>query len=258
MNHEERTKILQQAFYRLGYNDDSAWTPDRGSARHPDSCNTSFLFFKGHMAYTNNFQMFRGYVHDTEDIVYLRINVPGIEYGLGKNPLQLDPADPEFKQKVEDFCKLLEVSKRAVKEMHTLQSQVSSMSRTREKIVCQTCNGTKEMPPRPDGSQYPSYMRECKVCRGKGCRIKISYVGYEEYKEGENDKHLIAGLTDSAAMDQIAELKETPGVYATVMGIVRKTFRNLSEKEWLSIKAQRVLDREAQEAAKKKEEEENK
>lgn len=175
MNHTERTHKLVSAFQALGY---IGHHSRRGKSSQPSNCDTSYIFSPPRQNRGHQFQSYRGYVHDTEDIIYLRINVPGITYGLGKNPLQLDPNHSDFAERVADFARCVQVSATAAREMHRLQCKISSMCKSTEKIICTMCVG--------DGTyQISSRTIECKLCGGKGALLQTTYRGTERLPDEE-------------------------------------------------------------------------
>ena len=182
MNQKERTEKLVAIFESMGYTHDYPQGAGRWKgASNPSNCSTGILFRpadvpKGKPGY--RFQMFRGYVHDDEDIIYLRVNVPGVVHGLGQKCYPLDPNDDDFAEQVATFCELTTAHKETTIEMETLQCRISSMTKRREIVECSACDGTKIMTSfdRP----YP-----CKVCNEKGKRVKITYTGYEWLEDEE-------------------------------------------------------------------------
>jgi len=177
MNHKQRCNLLVETMLALGYTGYLPKDYSRGNANQPSNCDAGYLFYPNPKMRGNNFEMYRGYVHDTEDVVYLRINIPGIKYGLGQESFKLDTTHQDFAKHVAEFCQPVTLSKQAVKQLiHEFEMRQGS-TKVREKVICNLCDGTKIDLHRqklfPDMPETP-----CKACRGKMDRIKVTETYY--------------------------------------------------------------------------------
>jgi len=148
-------------------------TASRRDASQPSNCDIGHIFYLGNkMSENSNFQMFRGYIHDTEDIVYLRVNVPAIKYGLGQEPYKLNSGDPEFTSKVIEFCKMISVPYLTVHAMNDEMWGMRYRKTTPKDIACVTCKGKGKVE------------KTCHICDGTG---KMLFEKFEQIKKEKFD-----------------------------------------------------------------------
>jgi len=178
MSSHSNCQALVNAFHILGYTEYLG--PLRRGAKSGDAagCSRGYIFYpKGSMTESHNYQMFRGYVHDTEDVVYLRINIPGIKHGLGREPAKFDPTHRYFVAQIAEFCETVSVSKFAFEELRKEQEKRRGSTIKKEKIICSLCKGTKTDLHRQ--KLYPDLEPlECKLCKGTGDRFLITETYY--------------------------------------------------------------------------------
>lgn len=150
MNHADRCRLLVQTFQELGYgyieNDKRGFFS--GKSRDPDDCDQGYIFYPDGLGINkaHNYQMFRGYVHDNEDIYYLRVNIPGFLHGLGKPPLVINlrelTCNDDLSRKIADFCATIPVSAAVVATLMTEHCQRTRGTKKQKVIPCKTCDGT--------------------------------------------------------------------------------------------------------------------
>jgi hypothetical protein len=133
--------------------------------------------------------MFRGYVHDTQDIVYLRVNIPGLPHGLGQMPLainltELDGSDL-FTKKINDFCHKILISTVVAEKLISEHCIRNRGTKKVETIACSNCEGSGKYTFNV-GTDY-SYQDDCKVCRGKGSRRQVTERYY--LPDGSEEVH---------------------------------------------------------------------
>ena len=197
VNHADRCRLLVQTFQELGYgyieNDKRGFFS--GKSRDPDDCGQGYIFYPDKLGvnkahnYQNNYQMFRGYVHDNDDIYYLRVNIPGFLHGLGKTPLVIDlrevTCNDDLSQKITAFCATIPVSAAVIATLMTDHCQRTRGTKKQEIISCEHCDGSG-IKQRPPALPVPPLLHinipkiDCKVCRGKGNRTQITEQYYLE------------------------------------------------------------------------------
>jgi len=175
MDHNKKCNLLVDTFKKLGFTE--FFLQSRGDGGRPSNCNSLYLFYPNPRMQSYNYQMYRGYVHDTEDIIYLRINIPGIKYGLGKEPLQLDPNHNQFAEQVIEFCQGVTLSKNAVEQLLEEFRMRQGSNKKTKKVICDLCKGTKIDLHRQ--RVYPDHPPlECKLCEGKLVRFLVTETYY--------------------------------------------------------------------------------
>lgn len=180
MNHSDRCQLLINVFKTLGY--DYIDNGQRGIFRagkslDPDDCNQGYIFYPDTSTATSahNYQMFRGYVHDTQDIVYLRVNTPGLPYGLGQTPLAINLAELDFAKKIDAFCHRTSVSTAVIEQLISEHCLRTRGTKKIETIKCSgfgACEGSGKRTFRAGAAG--SYQDDCKVCGGKGTRRQVT------------------------------------------------------------------------------------
>lgn len=179
MNHADRCQLVVQTFQELGYDfiDNGKRGFFTGKSRDPDDCAQGYIFYPEKLGANkaHNYQMFRGYVHDTEDIFYLRVNIPGLLHGLGQPPLELG-CDSTLSEKVDLFCATVSVSAAVVDKLMADHCQRTRGTKKQEIISCTNCdgNGTQRL------IHLSKHKIDCKICRGKGTRTQITEQYYLE------------------------------------------------------------------------------
>lgn len=174
MRHSKRCDTLVKCFRKLGYTE---FFQRRRQSTQPDHCDSFYFFYPDPDLRSPNYQMYRGYVHDTQNIVYLRINIPGVKYGLGMEPFQLDPSHPQFTEQVSEFCQTDTLSKMAVLQLLEEFRVRQGSTKTREKVICDSCQGTKiDLHRRRVYPEHPSLA--CRSCKGKPDKYLVTETYY--------------------------------------------------------------------------------
>jgi hypothetical protein len=171
MNHTERCDLLTAVVEGMGF---SYYLSKRGKSSQPSDCDVSYLLYRGpSMIEARNYQMFRIYVHDTKDIAYARVNIPGVEHGLGMEPLEMDllawelPGDTVFIKQLLDFCSTIPFTKSAAEHLIKFYTQRQNAGTSQEEVPCKACKGTGKM-------TTHTHLLKCKVCNGKKHRIRVT------------------------------------------------------------------------------------
>jgi len=180
VDHTARCQLLIYTFKNLGYDytDNGQRRIFTGKSLDPDDCNQGYIFSPTEID-ARNYQMFRGYVHDTQDIVYLRVNVPGLPYGLGQPPLVISLAEfdgpDHFTKKINDFCHRTSVSTAVIEQLISEHCLRTRGTKKIETIKCSgfgACEGSGKRTFRAGAAG--SYQDDCKVCGGKGTRRQVT------------------------------------------------------------------------------------
>lgn len=178
MNHAERCQALLKAAEAAGY---AFYTNDRGAASGPSNCAKGYIFYSKTTG-DKNYQMFRGYVHDVEDIIYLRVNFPNVTYGLGQEPFKIDlqliaepvlgiDATAALNAAIKEFFQTTAVPTQLVEHLIQAENRKDRVGRKEAVVSCALCHGTGTF--ERHGLEDP-----CKLCRGKGDRTLVTETYY--------------------------------------------------------------------------------
>ena len=185
MNHADRCQLLVQTFRELGYgfinNEKRGFFS--GKSRDPDDCDQGYIFYPEKLGVNkaHNYQMFRGYVHDNDDIYYLRVNIPGFLHGLGQPPLiirlQEIGCNNDLSEKIALFCATVSISATVVDKLMTDHCQRTRGTKKQEVVPCSYCKGSGDA---HTHLHETTCALKCKLCGGKGTRTQITEQYYLE------------------------------------------------------------------------------
>lgn len=152
------------------------WIP-----KDPDGCSESILFFDAEQKEPANYQMYRGYPHDTLHKFFVRINIPSIDYGLGKPALEISLENEE-----EAFKTLKAFTTRTPMNSYVLEKAMRDFINRKQGMLltekkhdkCRNCNGLGVEPK----TNLTGYEVECKACNGFGYLYYVITETYRVYR----------------------------------------------------------------------------